>query len=331
MSLRALQRGRAAAGAVLCLLLLSACAATTPPAAPAQAAAQPQPTLRGLFRSAYDDAIARHRREQILAHPVIIQDLLGMTLIRSNGERMRYEMDKSVYFTLADSTHPPYGIYSIIALEGYGALQDDQLQRLAQYREVVQRSLDQLDQYPVDRASRERLGTILLASRDFIDRISGAGAVSAQQFEAFVLPLRPLFEANFRLAAQEQLRQFRDRMGQFQQEYPQEDWAQLRVVVMGFHQPRELWTLKQFFQWLLAEPGYERRVVYAEFQHPFFGEGRARAEDLALELLTKVDFDQAAAAVFLGDETLLGRDILGPYARDILESWGPSTFPSPTE
>mgnify|MGYP001216546088 CR=1 FL=1 len=100
----------------------------------------------------------------------------------------------------------------------------------------------------------------------------------------------------------------------------------LRVVVMGFHQPRQLWTPKQFFQWLLREPDYEHRVVYAEFQHPFFGAGRAEAEDKALELLTKVDFDQSAAEVFLGDRTGLGSDVLGGYAKDIIKSWGPSTF-----
>ena len=67
-------------------------------------------------------------------------------------------------------------------------------------------------------------------------------------------------------------------------------------------------------------------MVYAEFQQPFFGEHRAEGEARALELLTKVDFDQAAAEVFLGDSKALGSDILGPYARDILETWGPSTF-----
>ena len=193
----------------------------------------------------------------------------------------------------------------------------------------MQRSLGNLEQYPIDDDVRLRLETILRDSSDFIDVITAAGTVSPEQFEQFVVPLRPLFDANFQLAAEEQLRQFRTQMEQFRHQYPDEQWGELRVVVMGFHQPRELWTLKQFFQWLVNEPGYERRVVYAEFQHPFFGEARPQAERLALELLTKVDFDLAAAAVFLGDETLLGRDILGPYAREILNSWGRSSFPNP--
>ncbi len=325
-------RWRTAVFGVLSGLLLSACVATAPSVPATQAeVSQPAPSLRSLFRDTYDEAIVRHRAGEVLAHPVIIQDLLGMTLIRANGERIRYEMDKSVYFTLADNTHPPYGIYSIIALQGYGPLDSGQLRWLAEYRAAVQQSLAQIEQYPVDEETRQRLLVILSASRDFIDQITAAGSVSAQEFEAFVLPLRPLFDANFELAALEQLRQFRERMERFQSEYPGDDWAELRVVVMGFHQPRELWTLKQFFQWLLNEPDFERRVVYAEFQQPFFGEHRARAEELALELLTKVDFDLAAAAVFLGDETRMGRDILGPYARDILQSWGVSEFPQASQ
>lgn len=321
---------RGAILAPLLALLVTACAANAPTPAPVEvAAAQPADSLRSLFRQTYDEAIARHRAKQILAAPVIIQDLLGMTLIRAGGERIRYEMDKAVYFSLADNTHPPYGIYSIIAMNGYGQLDAEQLQWLARYRNAVEVSLGQMADNPVDPETKQRLGVILSSSRDFIDDITAAGSVSAQQFEAFVVPLRPLFDDNFKLAAWEQLRQFRARMEQFQAEYPEENWSQLRVVIMGFHQPRELWTLKQFFQWLLNEPGFEKRVVYAEFQQPFFGAHRARAEAQALELLTKVDFDLGAAAVFLGDETRMGRDILGPYARDILETWGASDFPLP--
>ena len=282
--------------------------------------------LRVLFRRSYDEAIDRHQESSILSGPLIIQDLLNMTLIRPGGERIRYEMDKTVYMTLAHNTHPPYGIYSIIALEGFGPLTAYQLQRLAEYQQGVVHSLARIAEFRVDADARERLRIILEASRDYIDELTTQGAATRQSFEAFVAPLRPLFHANFHLAALEQLRQFRAQMDVFRKQMPEENWADLRVVVMGFHQPRNLWTLKQFFQWLLAEPDYEHRVVYAEFQVPFFGENRERAEELAIELATKVDFDLAAADVFLDDRTALGSDVLGPYAKDILETWGASDF-----
>jgi hypothetical protein len=315
-----LQRGFNVWPVLLCLALLVGCAA------PQRESAATVPDLRVEFRRAYDDAIEHHRSTTIHKGPVIIQDLLGMTLIRQDGQRIRYEMDKRVYFALANNTHPPYGIYSIIALQGFGPVSAEQLDRLASYRAAIDESLRGLDGLALDQDAKQRLVTILSATRAFIDRISGSGAVSREEFVAFVEPLRPLFRANFHLAALEQLRQFRAQMALFKTEYPQQNWQDLRVVIMGFHQPRNLWTLKQFFQWLLKEPDYERRVVYAEFQHPFFGEHRAEGERLAIELLTKVDFDQAAGEMFLGDSKALGSDILGPYAREIIEGWGPSAF-----
>ena len=309
---------------VLLLALLSGCAAL--PASDIAAPAAPSPSLRNEFRRAYDGAIEQHRAAVILASPVVIQDFLGMTLITSDGQRLRYEIDKTVYFALANNSHPPYGIYSIIAMQGYGELSAAQQAQLADYRAAILASLEGLSDIGLSAVVEQRLLTILERSRDFIDTISAAGTVSEAEFLAFVTPLRPLFSANFQLAALEQLRQFRAQMQRYKADFPDQDWQKLRVVVMGFHQPRQLWTPKQFFQWLLREPDYEHRVVYAEFQHPFFGTRRAEAEDKALELLTKVDFDQSAAEVFLGDRTGLGSDVLGGYAKDIIKSWGPSTF-----
>lgn len=316
----------------LLLCVLGGCAASTPASPPPPRLSPPTaeaPDLKQLFRRAYDDAIAVHRRQEILDGPLILQDRLGMDLLLPDGRRERYDMDQSVYRALADNTHPPYGIYSIIALNGYGPLDNNQRQRLAEYRAGIVASLQQLRDDPSDLPAdaNARLQRILVDSAAYIDRISAAGVADATGFLEFVEPLRPLFLENFHLAANEQLRQFRDQMTVFQARYPQQNWSDLRVVVMGFHQPRRLWTLHQFFQWLIREPGYEHRAVYAEFQFPPFGQRRAAAEALAIELATKVDFDLDAGAVFLGDRTALGQDILGPFARDILKSWGPSAFP----
>lgn len=298
---------------------------SAPTGAPASSEER-DPDLRVLFRQSYDEAIDHHKESSILSGPLIIQDLLGMTLIRPSGERIRFEMDKTVYFTLAHNTHPPYGIYSIIALEGFGPLSAYQLKRLSEYGKGIDHSLSRIATFKVDANARERLRVILESSRDYIDELTTRGIATRQTFETFVAPLRPLFHANFHLAALEQLRQFRAQMEVYKGQMPEENWADLHVVVMGFHQPRNLWTLKQFFQWLITEPDYEHRVVYAEFQVPFFGENRDRAEQLAIELATKVDFDLGAADVFLNDHTALGADILGPYATDILKTWGASDF-----
>ena len=104
--------------------------------------------------------------------------------------------------------------------------------------------------------------------------------------------------------------------------YPKEDWSELRVAVIGFHQPRESYALKLFFQWLLEEPEVEKRVVYAEYQFSIFGKNKEQAENLAIELLSKVDFEKEASLFLLGDETLLQKDVMGPSTEEILKKWG---------
>src|SRR4051812_19485795 len=49
--------------------------------------------LRKAFRSSYNDAIAFHDTHVLHSYPVITQDLLNMTLIRSNGKTERFSMD----------------------------------------------------------------------------------------------------------------------------------------------------------------------------------------------------------------------------------------------
>src|SRR5215213_9646492 len=82
----------------------------------------PVPALNNLkeaFRSAYDEAITNHGTKLSANFPVITQDLLNMTLIRPNGTKLRYSMDKRIYFLMAHSSHPPLTIYSILSRDGF--------------------------------------------------------------------------------------------------------------------------------------------------------------------------------------------------------------------
>ncbi|MCG8469835.1 MAG: hypothetical protein MJB57_16785, partial [Gemmatimonadetes bacterium] len=173
----------------------------------------------------------------------------------------------------------------------------------------------------------DRIVEAIDATRDYVAGVIAAKSTSEADFEAFMLPLRPLIRENFAVGAREQLDQFRAQMDAWKTEFPTEDWAALRVVVLGFHQPRDEYALKLFFQWLLEEPAYEKRVVFAEFQHSIFGPDRAEAVRLALELLTKVDLDAGAAEIMFGDEAMLGRDVMGPAAGSIIRAWGQPTWP----
>lgn len=323
--------------AALVLLGLAACAYQTPQSdvATAPATVQPDPAseaadafvrLDSLFRRAYDEAVEHHRENVVFDAPIIIQDLLNMTLIRANGERARFEMDKSIYFTMARSSHPVIGVISIISMAEGERFSPGQLTTLAEYGRSIEIALAHVDNLPVDSQSRARINTILLSTADYIAEVTDSGIASEEGFKEFFEPLRPLLANNLRVGAQEQLNQFNAQMELWKTENPNDNWDDLRVVILGLHQPRVLYTLTQFFQWLLSEEELKPRIVYAEFQHSFFGEDLEIAQELAIELATKVDLDRMVSDAVFGDETYLESDVMGRGAREIITTWSEADF-----
>lgn len=321
----------------LVLLSLTACAYQTPQSgvatapvtvqpAPASEAADAFVLLDRHFRRAYDDAVEHHRENVVSDAPIIIQDLLNMTLIRANGERVRFEMDKSTYFIMARASHPVIGVISIISMAEGDRLSAGQLTSLAEYARSIEDALPYVDHLPVDIQSRTRINTIFLSTADYIAEVTDSGIATEGGFKTFFEPLRRLIAANLRVGALEQLNQFNAQMELWESEYPSDNWDDLRVVVLGFHQPRILYTLTQFFQWLLSEEEAKPRIVYAEFQHSFFGEDLEIAQDLAIELATKVDLDRIVSDAVFGDETYLESDVMGRAGRDIITTWSESDF-----
>ncbi len=318
--------------AVLALAGVAGCShqatvgAAAAPLSPATAAVDALLPLERQFRQSYDEAVEYHREHVVFNAPIITQDLLNMTLIRANGERVRFEMDKTVYRIMARTSHPVMGVFSVLSMGEDDSLSPRQLERLGEYRDAIETAAAHVDRLPVDRGARERIERILAATADYVARTTETGNASDEDFARYIEPLRPLIAENLRRGALEQLDQFNAQMRRWKAAYPDEQWEELRVVVMGFHQPRNLYTLKQFFRWLLAEPEHESRVVFAEFQHSIFGEKRALSEALAIDLATKVDLDLIASAVVFDDETYLGSDVMGRAARQIIATWDESDF-----
>ena len=323
--------------AVLALLSLSACthqtlengAATVQVTGQQESASAAVDILVSLdrhFRQAYDDAVEHHRDNVVFDAPVITQDLLNMTLIRANGERIRFEMDKITYFIMARASHPVIGVFSIISMSEGDSLSAEQLSRLTEYHRSIVNAIAHVDDLPVDTQARTRINTILSSTAEYVAEITASGIATVEGFERYVEPLRPLIQENFRVGASEQLVQFKAQMDLWKAEYPNDNWNDLRVVILGFHQPRDLYALTQFFKWLVSEEETGPRVVYAEFQRSIFGENSEIAQRLAVELATKVDLDRIVSAALFEDETYLESDLLGRAAREIIATWGESDF-----
>lgn len=292
-----------------------------------QTANTPLEDIRKAFRTSYNEAIDSHSKKIISNYPVITQDLLNMTLIRSNGNKIRYSMDKLMYFLMANTSHPPLTIYSILSRNGFGTLLPETVQSLEVYLDKLSRAALEVRDMPLDQKVKRRILNVLNLSRKYIETISSNKKTSIGQFRAYVAPLRKSINSNLYVGAHEQLVQFKRQVDKWRQEFPEENWKELRVVIIGFHQPREEYALKLFFQWLLREPKYEKSVVYAEFQTSISGAERENAERFALLQLTKVDFDLEASSLIFGAPHILQRDVMGPSSVKILRHWGKSRWP----
>jgi hypothetical protein len=283
--------------------------------------------VRKAFRARYDEAITAHLQKLRSNCPIVTQDLLNMTLLRAGGPPERFSMKNGAYFMMAHTSHPLLTVYSILSIDGFGKLSDARIQELVDYHALLTQAVTEIRAMNLPPSTLARLTTVLGATQNFISDTIARRSVSRDEFAAYAEPLRELIRESFRTGANEQLVQFRDQMRTWKRQFPDEKWEQLRVVVLGAHQARELYALSAFFQWLLREPGYENRVVFAEFQGPISGPAHEAAEADALRLLAKVDFEHDAAELIFGDRSYLERDVMGPAAGQILRQWGTSDWP----
>lgn len=285
-----------------------------------------QTALKTSFREQYNKAVDSHAVRMHREYPVITQDLLNMTLILSNGEKVPYKMDKKAYFTLAHTTHPVLTIYSILYQSDFKPTESTML-ALEDYILKLVKAQEGIKQVThLNEKQKDRIRTLLATSEVYVQHLLDTKETHKKGFTLYSSGVRRMVEGNLYDGAKEQLDQFKAQMEKWKTEYPNENWEDLRVVVMGFHQARDLYALKLFFQWLLKEPDFEKKVVFAEYQFSIFGDQKEKAEELALLLLTKVDFEKEPSLFLLGNETQLQKDVMGPAAQKILKAWGQSDW-----
>lgn len=283
--------------------------------------------LKSSFRAHYKTAFHNHIEAFSQNYPIIINDFLNMTLIRSNGERLRFRMNKKVYNSLAHTAHPPLATYLILEASNFSIDADSTIQKLEDYDSILQLGVDSISLAThLNDEQKNRIRQIFQQTQSYIRKTLETAKVNKEDFRTFALAVKPLIDQSLHESALEQLTQFKTKLNAWKTEFPEENWSELRVAVQGFHQPRVRNIMSQLFQWLLKEPAIENRVVYVEFQFPMFGKNRKRAEILALELVAKVDFERDAAYYVMGDENILQVDITGPASEKIIKDWEPSDW-----
>jgi len=323
---------------VFLLVLSFGCASPTISSAPVAPAAKPEPEkivenpvadLRGAFLQAYDAGVEKNLENLKQGRPIVVNSLLDLVLYRANGETRTFPMVKTTYMAAAEASHPPLAIYSMIDPYGFGSLSEPSEKALSAYEPILREAANNIDAVNARPEVKRRMKAVLDLSIVYLDRTLASKTASRREFRRYVARVRPLIEANLYVGAREQLDQFLAQLQRWRSEYPDENWADMRVVILGFHQPRIDYSQMLLFRWLLHEGKFEHRVVYAEFQDRIIGKDAGeKSQQLALTLLSKVDLDRRAASAILGDQTRLARDVLGPATDQIIKARGAPDWPA---
>lgn len=150
-----------------------------------------------------------------------------------------------------------------------------------------------------DDAKRQR--EILTATIEFIEAVAKAGRVGAEARAAWADAIGPALLGNAYDAAEAQLVALHALIERWRAALPEEDWARLRVVVLGPNRPREAHPPLAYFQRRLGEAALGARLITAD--NVITPEG-------GLEVLAAAVNDRRLAHDFFRDSERLRRGLL---------------------
>ena len=292
---------RSATPCVLAFLIYAGGAAaqsTAAAAGPVQPAALT--TLNDAFRAAYAEAKNRVLRA---SGPTLIVNGDTFTLLR-NGRRVEANTGTPIYDPVKTIAHIPLAIY-VTLTPGDGAIDEASLKTLANLRELIPAAEASLDTLKLSAATFARQRRIVAAALAFLDDVAGKRKFARASLLAFTRSMAPLVTENVTEAARAQLDAVHAQVSAWRRDLSPQEWAALRVVIIGPHMPREDLVVTQYFLRLLHEPQEGGRVVYAE---------SLWEEAKAMDLLGTHLLDGSVGEAFFGDSRRMHRDLLGDAA-----------------
>jgi hypothetical protein len=257
------------------------------------------------FIGIYEAARRRLLDEQLARALVLIKDD-QLLLYRGGGEpAVMTGLRPPAYETLKALGHISLAIYCLLVgrTDDGHALAPAVLSALADYRRQVAVAAADLDvAKEVATGVLSRHVDLLARALAFLDRVVAAERAPEAELVAFSRANLADIGVIFAAAARAQLDACHAHMMHLKDNMlSAEDWASLRVVIMGPHMARRDQNFMQYFSRLLHTPmEADKRVVYYE------------GEDIqgALDLMGTAMLDFRASQSIFGDETRLHRDIL---------------------
>jgi len=199
--------------------------------------------------------------------------------------------------------HIPLGVYCLLYDRTGRPLEDARAAQLSDYRAAIEAASSALDTREQAKAGILPAPSPVLAKvTEFLDSVIAAKTVSRSALADFAQSVGPDIEPLLAAAAHAQLDACDAIIREIRQtRLTQEQWADLRVLVLGPYMARQGHLFLQYFSRLLGTPQQgDRRVVY------FDGEDLPQAYD---RLGTTMLDAQASHAIF-EDRDRLHRDVL---------------------
>jgi len=264
------------------------------------------------------EATRRRLVDEQKARALILIDDDRMLVYHGGAEpRVVTGLRPPLYEKLKTLSHVPLAIYCLLMGEADGgsALSQPLLDALGDYRRTLGAAAGDLDtSEDVAAGVLPRTLDLLERTLAFLDRVIDDRRISRADLSAYGRANVADINVCFAAAARAQIDLCHARMMELKESVlSAEDWASLRVVIMGPHMAHKDQNLLQYFSRLLHTPMYaDRRVVYFE------GED----EEGALDLLGTTILDFQASRSIFDDEERLHRDVLAdattPYLDELL-------------
>lgn len=245
--------------------------------------------------------------------PTILADFDTLTLLDGRN-RETVKPNPAALVPLKAVAHAPLALFAIVNVADLKPKKPATIDTLRRLTVAMERARQALPGSELSAEQRERSGIILGHCIAWAAAVRDHGELSRQEFQKLVDQLRPAILASVRDAARLRIDASHAVVMRWKRQLAPEAWSRLRVIVSGSQMPRRENLLVQYFARLLGEPGESNRIIYAE---SIFEEPRA------LNLLGTHLLDSAASQAFFGDPRRLDSDLLGPAAREYLNTLFP--------
>jgi len=266
------------------------------------------------FVEIYAETRAKVVEQQKEAALIVIDDEV-LVLYRRNHPIQRFGgLQPPLYAKMKTLGHIPLAVFCLLCDHTGGSLKAGSLVKISAYREALKSSADDLDtSEEVRQGILPKPSPVYAKVMAFLDAVIAKGSLSSEELDAFSQSVGEDIAPLLAAAARAQLDACNALVTHIRQQIlSDEQWHELRVLVLGAYMARQGELFLQYVSQLLETPMQgDRRLVYFD------------GDDLqgALDRLGTTMLDAMASHAIFGDRERLHRDVLADettrYLKDL--------------